>query len=371
MAATPTATPDSAPEATRASDREVAVHLLREWLGLSDAQKRSLEVLIAVADDLSGLLDANIGKVSSRFQSLAATAREQTISVHGLARAVQSVTFDGEEVSVATIVESLKSTISEFVEKIVFLSSRGVTMVYRLDDVLSDLKNVQGSIGAIDKITSRTNLLALNAKIEAARAGDPGRGFAVVADEVRELSDAVSRLSSGLKQQLTSISQGLMSSSALLQEIASVDMSEQNLGANARISAIMSALLEQNGQFATALDRSAGAADKIAADITEAVVSMQFQDRALQMLDAMKTALQVGISAQLDMADETAASPLHATVTPDRARAEALADELLEQCRLGDIRQRFLHQFGRPAQAEEAGSETAPTSDADATIELF
>lgn len=370
--AAPALTAEAAQGPLPVSDQQAAIDLLEQWLGLSSAQRRSLEVLMGVVGGVSGLLEENIGGVSRRFQSLAATSREQTQTVHSLASAIQTLEFEGEQVPLATVIESMRGTISEFVEKIVFLSSRGVNLVYQLDDVLKDLKTVQGSIVAIDKINRQTNLLALNAKIEAARAGEAGKGFAVVADEVRELASSVDRLSTNLKSQLTNISTGLKASQSILQEIAGLDMSEQNLLANARISQMIQALLEQNKGFASALDRSATAADKIADDIAAAVVGMQFQDRAMQQLEAIKSALQAGVASLATLDGETARG-LAVPLNPSQDRATALGNRLIAECKLGEIRNKLLRQFGRGAEADaaEAAEREKAQAATNEDIELF
>ncbi len=304
--------PDTPPERAFGQsddgDRRAALDLLGRWLGLSGTQKGALEALHGTLRDLSGVIDHDASDRSQRFQSLEQAARDQTKTLQQLADSAQMVELKGgEAISLISVVKGLSGTISEFVEKIVFLSSRGVTLVYKLDDVLGDVKNVHGSIASIDRINRQTNLLALNAKIEAARAGDAGRGFAVVADEVRELASTVDRLSSSLKGQLVSISKGINDCYGILQEFAANDEAEQNLAANDRIAAMMNALLDKNTQLAAALGSSADAARGVAGEIAAAAGGVASRGRATQIIDEAAGMLASAVSAMSDLAVDTAA----------------------------------------------------------------
>lgn len=272
---------------------DLAVYLLREWMNLSVDQRTAFKGLIDEIDQACDLIDTNIEGVISSFQNISGRSREQADQIQNLAALSQEIEIDGEKRNVADLATSLKDILAELIEKIVQLSSRGMSMVYKLNDINDELVHVDASIGQIERINSQTNLLALNAKIEAARAGDAGRGFAVVANEVRELAKTVDTLSSDLKGQISSISTGLQGAYQLVEEIATMDLSEQNLEINAGFSKMVDCLIEQNEQVADVLQHSATSSKEISQDISMAVVSMQFHDRTKQIFQNVNLALGV------------------------------------------------------------------------------
>lgn len=86
-----------------------------------------------------------------------------------------------------------------------------------IEELNSQIKNIDNIVLIINEIAEQTNLLALNAAIEAARAGDAGRGFAVVAEEIRKLADATHTYS----QEISSITSNVTNSSN--KAVASID----------------------------------------------------------------------------------------------------------------------------------------------------
>ncbi len=93
--------------------------------------------------------------------------------------------------------------VGENIKKNVNLMKDGKVLIDELD---SNLQNITGIVGVINDIADQTNLLALNAAIEAARAGEAGRGFAVVADEVRKLAEKTQSNASEIKGMIDTVS---------------------------------------------------------------------------------------------------------------------------------------------------------------------
>lgn len=324
-----------------------------------ELQSRTLVAIVDELASLSSLIEENASGVSAQFQSIAADSSRQSEALEVLAMSGASITVGGREMRLSDIAADLQDALAQLVGKIGFLSSHGIRMVAALEAVLTEMGAVNKSVAQINAISGRTNLLALNAKIEAAHAGAAGRGFSVVADEVRELATHTNQISGELNDRIKKISAELSGSFTTFKEIASIDMSDENTFAKERIQTMVEGLVQQHELFSDALENSSEMTGRLTGEINQAVIRMQFQDRATQEIQNMRTVLKAVIESIGAPALDGGGAP------PDRATR--LLQSIERGVTLGGMKSRILDQIngsrdetaisGRKGHADESGIE--------------
>ncbi len=187
----------------------------------------SLDEMVAAFRDLLQKVQRSANEVLGATQKLAASAarvkqgsEQQSEAASTMAAAVEEMTTGIDDVSanaqdadrIAARAGELSADGSRVVGDVVQAIERIAEVVHQSASIVADLgtrsERISAIVNVIREIADQTNLLALNAAIEAARAGEAGRGFAVVADEVRKLAERTSRSTNEIAEMIEAIQGG-------------------------------------------------------------------------------------------------------------------------------------------------------------------
>ncbi|MGO8919206.1 MAG: methyl-accepting chemotaxis protein [Stellaceae bacterium] len=354
--------------AARVREAEL-LKLLGQWASLAEVQQRVLHSMRNEVTMTSGFVETHADAIGTRFRELAGAARNQTDRVGSLVALAGVIEVDGEEVPLSGVTGLLTETLNDIVAKIIFLSRNAMSMVFAMDNVTKDLAAIERCINDVDKINKQTNMLALNAMIEATRAGEAGVAFRVVANEVQEVSKAVRGLAQTMRTEVGTIAQGIRDGHTILQELATVDMSP-NIMAKDKLDQLVAALLQRDQTTESVVKDISRKAEEISTDISGLITEMQFQDRARQRLEHVVDTLAVVADSLKELEGTTGSKlPEAPKETPEQI---AWLKQLAARYTLGELRARFVARVleGRSMEAVEPSS---PVDDdgAEGTVELF
>lgn len=153
--------------------------------------------------------------------------------------------------NVATAIDQISTSINDVLTGAHNISNSNTEIASKVEELNKETKNTDDVLGFVNNIAQQTNLLGLNAQIEAARAGDLGRGFAVVAQEIRKLSDTS-------KESIKKISNSFNTTKSLVNRI-NKEVDETNDIFNRQVNAIqeISATIEELSSIAKNLENIA------------------------------------------------------------------------------------------------------------------
>jgi methyl-accepting chemotaxis protein len=261
---------------------------------LDDCIRQSSSQFVAIRADVErvqGLMADAFDKLTASFGGMTRLSEEQqntAIELTGAAGDADSIRQFDEFVSGTTQV------MAQVVDNVVGNSKAGMELVEMTDDIAKHTQQVQSILSEIGGIAKQTNLLALNAAIEAARAGEAGRGFAVVADEVRDLSGHTTQFSQQINTLMQTMQQAVHRTEEAIQRMAGQDMTFA-LESKMHVDRIIVTMRNQNEVRNQAIARLKDEAREMSGEVNQAVTALQFQDmgsQAMQHIQERLSALQ-------------------------------------------------------------------------------
>ena len=246
------------------------------------------DLVAQVANSSTTLTQSASGLEKIMAQSEKGVARQQSESdqvataMNEMAASAQEVADSAMQASTAAagaeeLVTNSKVTLNNTVEVIDGLAKQVSHGVEVIGELSHESDNIGGVLDVIRSIADQTNLLALNAAIEAARAGEAGRGFAVVADEVRTLASRTQKSTQEIQQMIQRLQAGISAAINLIENLRQsstnsvAEIHQVELALNS-ISAAVITINNMNAQIATAAEQQTHVSGAINENIHQIVV---------------------------------------------------------------------------------------------------
>jgi methyl-accepting chemotaxis protein len=249
--------------------------------------QRAMQGMTVGLRQLIGGIGEGVTQIASAAEQLSAITEQTSVGVsrqkvetdqvatamHEMTATVQEVARNAEEASEASLAADQQArdgdiVVGEAIAQIERLSREVSNSTEAMGHLQRESDKIGSVLDVIKSVAQQTNLLALNAAIEAARAGEAGRGFAVVADEVRSLAqrtqkstEEIEELIAGLQTGTEKVASSLGSSRGLTD--SSVELTRRVGGSLGNITRTVSAIQAMNQQIAAAAEQQSAVAEEI------------------------------------------------------------------------------------------------------------
>jgi len=270
-------------EQTRENNADGGDALSQLANGFNNAVENIRHLVLQVVESVGATMQAS-EMIAQRSRQVALDMQQQTLKIQNITESVEGITtIINESTRQATNAAYEASQASDDAQSggvIVSETFHGMntiaSVVIKSSDTVQELGRSSEQIGeivqVIEEIADQTNLLALNAAIEAARAGEQGRGFAVVADEVRKLAERTQKATKEIARTIQQIQQNTVQAVQAMQ--AGTQEVENGKIAVSRAAQALERIINRTGSVADIISQLAAASERQSAMSEEIVASV-------------------------------------------------------------------------------------------------
>ncbi|MDF9755733.1 methyl-accepting chemotaxis protein [Pseudomonas hunanensis] len=265
--------------------------------GIVSGLQQGIDQLAGSAQALSAVTEQTnreVGSQKDETEQVATAMQQMTATVHDVARNAEQAALAAQAAD--DKVGSGQQVVRQSMQRIEQLALAAETASSGIDSLSAEIHTIGDVLEVIKSVAEQTNLLALNAAIEAARAGEQGRGFAVVADEVRALArrtrqstEEIERLVASLRGNAQQSVMQIRGSTELVRlAVADTLQTESALGS---IAAAVSLIQQMNQQIAAAAEQQSSVAEEISRSVTQ--IRGSADQAALAMEDNARSSVEL------------------------------------------------------------------------------
>lgn len=277
---------------------------------------------------LTNLSSSGAAQISTTMEELASTASTlaenvQTVNQNAMEMGdnIDEIFKDVESLSDNTQqMNDAKAVATEAIDTVITNTNSTVELISRVKDQIDEtneaVKQINTAVELIVDITSQTNLLSLNASIEAARAGVAGKGFAVVAGEIKQLAEESAKGAESIKAVTQNIIKQSSESVAMVEQIKElVDTESESVNATKENFEVLNNCIQQNIASVKSIDSKTKALDELKGLIIGSITELSAISEENAASNQEVTASVTNISSNVENIDEVTQEVLNSSDT--------------------------------------------------------